>query len=134
MIKLISAEKGFGKTKILLEAANEESKENKVIFLAYDTSLRFQISSRVRLIENCVEEISNFDCMLGFIKGVSLGNYETKLIIIDSVLRYPKNYKEEDLARFVEALDEFSKKSNIDFMLSVSKKPEDLPEAIKSYI
>lgn len=134
MVKLISAPKGFGKTKILLECTNKESETKKVIFLAYDSSLRFEVSSRARLVENCSEVISGFNNMLGFLKGVSLSNYETEIIVVDNVLKYVKDCDDDALCCFVDDLDKFSKEANVDFVLSISKSVEEMPEKLKSYI
>ena len=134
MVKIISAPKGFGKTKILLEKANKESETKNVIFVAFDSSLRFEVSSRARLIENCSEEISGFETLLGFLKGVSLSNYETEIIIVDNVLKYVNDATDEDLCSFISKLDKFSEKASIHFVLSISKEVETIPEELKNYL
>ena len=94
MIKLITGAKGTGKTKIIIDMANDnvETAKGDIVFLTdtdrYMYSLRYQI--RVVNTDNFLKRgdapISE-ESLIGFIKGILAGNHDIETLYIDGAHR-----------------------------------------------
>lgn len=70
---------------------------------------------------------------LGFLCGMLSQNFDVGVIFIDAFKKLVKT----DLNScewFFERLEELCQKHNVDFVLSVSEDPENLPEFMKGYL
>ena len=106
MINVIVGKKGSGKTKKLIESANEavsKSSGNVVVIEKGDT-LTYDISHDVRLIDIDEYGIQGADALGGFICGVCAGNYDVTDVYVDSTLKI--------IGQDMSALASFSKKMN----------------------
>ena len=68
MIQLIIGEKGKGKTKILLDKANQAIKEanGNIVYLDKSKQHMYELNNRIRLIDVTNFPISNCDVLIGF--------------------------------------------------------------------
>ena len=72
MVQLIVGEKGKGKTKVLLDKANNGVKEAKgsVVYLDKSTKHMYELNNKVRLINVTEYEVENASEFVGFIRGI----------------------------------------------------------------
>ena len=72
MIDIIAGSKGKGKTKFLLEKANQAVKETNgtIVYIDKSTKHMYELNSEVRLINITEYPISSYDAFLGFISGI----------------------------------------------------------------
>ena len=73
MVKLVVGRKGSGKTKIMVEMANEavETTNGSIVFINTDDRLMYDLVHKIRFI--CMEEfphITNSDEYIGFLYGI----------------------------------------------------------------
>ncbi|SFH57011.1 hypothetical protein SAMN05192551_101571 [Tindallia magadiensis] len=134
MIKLVVGKKGSGKTKRMVEMANEAVKKTKghVVFIDYDTSRMFQIDYRARFMHLNEYNIANENEFLGFLCGVVASNYDIDHIFIDGLMQISET-ELENMDHFFDRLDKLEKKFNITFVIGISWEDEIIPEYLGRY-
>ena len=131
MITLLIGKKGSGKTKKLIENANNAvaKSSGNVVVIEKGLKLTYDISHKARLIDTDAYAINGADAMFGFISGICSGNYDVTDIFVDSTLKIIGN----DIAvleSFIAKLKVLADSANTTITLSVSATEEDLPEAL----
>ena len=135
MIQVIAGIKGSGKTKRLIDLTNATAREavHDVIFLDDDNRYMYDVDHKVRFINARDYHVKNTDMFIGFLGGILSSNYDVGTIFVDAFLKLCHT----DLAGsepVVATLAELGAKHNVDFVLSVSADPEDLPAFLKQYV
>ena len=135
MIQVIAGKKGSGKTKRLIDLTNTTAREaeHDVIFLDDDNRYIFDVDHKVRFINAEDYHIHNADMFIGFLCGMLSSNFDIGTVFVDAFL----NLCHTDLqntADVVATLDELGRKHNVDFVLSLSADPEELPDHLKQYL
>ena len=135
MIKVIYGAKGTGKTKIMIDAANEAVKEAKghMIFITDSKRAMYDLEREVRFIDTSEYDIAGEAALCGFIKGVIAGNNDNEYVFIDGVVRIAGKPVQE-MAAFFYMLDKVSKTNNLVITVSVSAAKEELPDFVSKYI
>lgn len=135
MVKLIVGRKGTGKTKMMVDAANQSSKEKdgSIVFIIKDDRLKHDLDREIRMIVmDEFEYVTNIDEYIGFIYGIISSNYDIQEIFIDSILKHA-DITVRDLPDFLKKLQNISEKYSIDFVVSLSADLEDLDASIRQY-
>jgi 5'-3' exonuclease len=135
MVQLIVCRKGKGKTKCLLDKVNSEVRNilGNVVFLDKNTKHMYELNNKVRMIvvpEFMVETPEEF---IGFISGIISQDRDLQQVYLDSFLSI-SGLEDKDITETVSKLDKLSEKFGIDFILSVSKDEDELPESVRSKI
>lgn len=135
MVQLIVGRKGKGKTKCLLDKVNSEVKNilGNVVFLDKNTKHMYELNNKVRMIvvpEFMVETPEEF---IGFTSGIISQDRDLQQVYLDSFLSI-SGIGDNDMTETVNKLDKLSEKFGIDFILSVSKDEDELPESVRSKI
>lgn len=136
MVELIVGEKGKGKTKQILERAEEALKNasGNVIFLDKDQKHIFGLHRDIRLVDMSEFNVRSTDEFMGFINGVISQNNDIEEIILDSFLTIAYIDTNDSMIEAVGRIDELSDKFGIKFVLSISRNEADMPETLKSKI
>ena len=135
MVKLIVGRKGTGKTKMMVDAANQASqeKDGSIVFIIKDDRLKHDLDREIRMIVmDEFEYVTNIDEYIGFIYGIISSNYDIQEIFIDSILKHA-DITVRDLPEFLKKLQNISEKYSIDFMVSLSSDLEDLDASVRQY-
>jgi hypothetical protein len=135
MIQVIAGKKGSGKTKRLIDLTNTTARaaEHDVIFLDDDNRYMFDVDHKVRFINAEDYHIHNADMFIGFVCGMLSSNYDIGSVFIDAFLKV--SHKDlQDTEEVIRSLAELSEKHDVDFVLSLSADPEELPEHLKQYL
>ena len=135
MVKLIVGRKGTGKTKMMVDAANQASqeKDGSIVFIIKDDRLKHDLDREIRMIVmDEFEYVTNIDEYIGFIYGIISSNYDIQEIFIDSILKHA-DITVRDLPEFLKKLQNISEKYSIDFMVSLSANLEDLDASVRQY-
>ena len=135
MIQIIAGNKGSGKTKRLIDLTNATAREavHDVIFVDDDNRYMYDVDHKVRFINAADYHVSNTDMFVGFLCGILSSNYDVGTVFIDAFLKLCHN----DLASagsVVNTLAALSAKHQVDFVLSVSADPDELPDFMKQYL
>lgn len=135
MIKVICGAKGSGKTKKMIDAANEAAKTAKghLIFITDTKRYMYDLDRDVRFIDVSEYDIAGEASLCGFIKGVIAGNYDNEYVFIDGVVRIAGKPVQE-MATFFYMLDRVAKSDSVIVTVSVSAAEEELPDFVKKYV
>ena len=135
MIQVIAGKKGSGKTKRLIDLTNATAREaaHDVIFLDDDNRYMFDVDHKVRFINAEDYHIHNADMFIGFLGGILSSNFDVGTIFIDAFLNLCHT-KLAETEPVVKALAEFGTKQDVDFVLSLSADPEEIPPFLKQYL
>ena len=122
MVKLLLGHKGSGKTKQMIDLANEsvESSKGSVIFINKNHRLMYDLRYKIRVI--CMEDFEHITTVtntIGFLYGIISLDHDIETIYIDSILKHA-DFSLGDLPEFVERLKDISKNYGMDFVVSVS--------------
>ncbi len=128
MVKLLVGHKGTGKTKMMIEMANDEVEKSNgsVIFINKNSRLMYDLKYRIRVV--CMEDyehITNSDEYIGFIYGIISSDHDIETIYIDSILKHA-DFSLGDLPEFLQRLTNISKNYGMDFVVSLSAEREEM--------
>jgi len=128
MVKLLVGHKGSGKTKRMLEIANElvETCSGSVIFINKNENLMYDLKHDIRIV--CMEDyphITNSDEYIGFIYGIISSDHDIDTMLIDGILRHA-DVSLGNLPEFIERIKKISQIFDIDFVVSLSAEKEEM--------
>ena len=128
MVKLLIGHKGAGKTKLMVEMANDEIERSNgsVIFINKNSRLMYDLKYKIRVV--CMEDfehITNSDEYIGFIYGIISSDHDIETIYIDSILKQA-DVSLGDLPEFLARLKNISKNYGMDFVVSLSAEQEEM--------
>ena len=131
MITLIVGKKGSGKTKKLIQLANDAVKASSgnVVCIEKGAKLTYDIDHKARLVDIEQYNISGFDALFGFLSGICAGNYDVTDIFVDSTLKITGDDMNQ-LADFVQSLNRLAQFSETKITLSISADVQDIQESI----
>ena len=135
MVSIIAGEKGKGKTKILLEKANEAvSKANgSVIYLDKSSKHMYELNNKIRLINVSEFPIMSADGFIGFLSGLISSDHDIEAIFLDSFLKLAV-LEGADITSAIDRIETLGEKYGITFVISVSADASNLPENAKNNV
>ncbi len=138
MIKLITGAKGTGKTKIIIDMANDnvETAKGDIVFITdtdrYMYSLRYQIrvinTECLKKTKGAIDERE----LIGFIKGILAGNHDIETLYIDGAHRM-LNRTVSEMEDFFTDIYAVAKTTETRFVLTVSENEENFPDFLRKY-
>lgn len=138
MIELIVGPKGKGKTKILLDKANQVIKEidGSMIYIDKDSSKMYELNNKIRLIDISNYPVKEAPALIGFLCGLVSANRDIQYIFLDSFLKISalEESSNEILSSYFQEMADLAEKFQIKFVISLSKAEEDIPEDFKKYL
>ena len=135
MVKAIVGLKGSGKTKQLIDSINTaiKTESGSMVCIEKGSALTFDIDYRVRLIDASEYDIGTYTFLKGFISGLHAGNFDISHIFIDGLYKLSGSKDNDETAAFLAWCEEFGKVNKLEFTISVSEDPANLPESITKY-
>ena len=135
MVSIIAGEKVKGKTKILLEKANEAvSKANgSVIYLDKSSKHMYELNNKIRLVNVSEFPIISADGFIGFLSGLISSDHDIEAVFLDSFLKLAV-LEGADITSTIDRIETLGEKYGITFVLSVSMDASDLPENAKKNV
>ena len=135
MIKVFYGRKGMGKTKQMLENANNivNSSSGNVVYIDDSSELSIKLSHKIRFVNILDYPVFGSEAFLGFLCGVSSQNYDIETIFIDG-LTYIIHQSPESLKEFFDGLEKIAEKNNVHFYISINGDETAIPEFIKKYV
>ena len=132
MVQIIAGNKGKGKTKHLLDMANNSIKkaEGSIVYLDKSSKHMYELNNRIRLINVNEFPIGNSQGFVGFISGIISQDHDIEIMFLDSLLKLAF-LEGEDISETITSLEKLSAKYNVNFVLSISMDSHEMPEAIQ---
>ena len=132
MIKLLIGAKGSGKTKTLIELVNNAAATTKgsVVCIEKGDKLRFDITSKARLIDTDYYKIDDADKLMGFIAGILASNSDITDVFVDASLKICRG----DIAAFEVLLKDLEAiTADVNVVMTVSVAVDECPAGVKAY-
>lgn len=135
MISIIYGSKGSGKTKKMIDMANDAVDKTKgiVVYLTDTDRYMPNLRNQMKKINTKDEEVFSEAELIGFIKGIIACNYDITTFFIDGVHRICGKDVSE-MEKFYQWICEKGVKSNIEFFVTASKDLDEMPDFLKKYI
>ena len=136
MVQILAGEKGEGKTKILIDLANESvsTSDGDVIYIDDDKRHIYDLNHKIRFVEVSEFPLANYRELIGFIYGIFSQNSDITKVFVDGIFKIVQSLGDEDLIKLVTRLDSMSKAYHVDFVLAGNVDPADLPKEVEQYI
>lgn len=135
MIQLIFGEKGSGKTKKILELANNaaETAKGSIVFVDIDDDYMYDLNLSVRFINATEYALSGPKMFYGFLCGIAASDHDLECILIDSFMKIVR-HDLSTLHTLFDQMQAFSESHQVKIVLSLSCAPEQLPDYMKPYV
>lgn len=136
MVQMISGPKGSGKTKKIIQLANERFFESngEVVFINDREKYRVKLQNGIRYVNADEFYICSSEMLFGFLNGLIAENYDVDMVYIDNLLRITRVDELSELDEFVRGLKLLEERYNVQFVLSICSDQISLPEAFKDYV
>ena len=135
MFSLIAGNRGSGKTKMLLEMANERAKSSNgsSIFIDADKSHMYDLPHNVRYISTIDLPLKTAEEFFGVVCGLMASYYDLENLYIDGIKKTMKG-SEQDISENVERIEAFAEINNVKVVATITCEETEIPEALKKYI
>ncbi|WP_167956497.1 twitching motility protein PilT [Anaerosporobacter faecicola] len=131
MVQIIVGEKGKGKTKVIINQANEKilRSEGSVVYIDKSNKHMYELNNRLRLISVKDYFVENYKEFIGFICGIISQDHDLECVYVDSFLKVA-HIDESEVETVIEKLKMISEHFHIDFVLSISIASKDTPSSL----
>ena len=135
MVQIIAGRKGKGKTKHLLDMANDSIKKaiGSIVYLDKSSKHMYELNNRIRLINVNEFPITTSQGFVGFISGIISQDHDIETMFLDSFLKLAC-LEGADIEETYKTLETISEKYHVKFVLSISMNAADLPECAKESV
>ena len=135
MIKFITGAKGTGKTKIIIDMANDNvaTAKGDIVFVTDTDRYMYSLNYRVRMVN--AKQLKrgdapvNEEALIGFIKGLLAGNHDIETLYIDGAHRMLGKTVFE-MKDFFDDIREIAKNTDTKFVITVSENEDNFPDFI----
>ena len=134
MLSVLYGEKGAGKTKAIIVAANERLNHAKgtVVYIDDDKSHTREINFQIRFVDASEYSIDSPKMFYGFLAGIAAQDFDLEAIFVDGFTKIVK-YSLAELTELFEKLELFSQKFNVDIVICLNATEEEIPDFIQKY-
>jgi hypothetical protein len=134
MIHVFCNERGSGKTKALINLANEKVLESKghVVYIDDDMRPLLVLDRKIRFVNTNDFDLELEESFYGFLCGIVSEDYDVDTIFVDGLLNIV-DMEIEDAAHLFCSLEKLTKKSGVDFYININGE-ENVPEFMKKYV
>jgi hypothetical protein len=136
MVQFIAGGKGEGKTKKLISMANENAKstDGHLVFIDDDSRHIYDLHYDIRFVETRSFPLSNYREFIGFVCGILSQDNDIKGVYVDGLTNIIKTLDNDSLIKLIAKLAALSEQNDVDFILSMNCKADDLPEVVKKLL
>lgn len=134
MIRLILGEAGSGKTKQMLEMANQEvdTTKGEIAFLEPTSKHIHQLHRDIRFISTEEFQIDTRNSVYGLICGLLSANYDIEKIYIDSLDKIIGSI-DENIVDFVEMVDELANEREMEVIIACNIEDPAILKELEKY-
>jgi len=133
-VAFMAGQKGEGKTRKLIEMANNEAKttDGHLVFIDDDKRHIHDVHRDIRFVETGKKSLSNYREFTGFLLGILSQNSDIQHIYVDGLNNIVETVDNESLLKLQTRLEAIAKVDDVSFTVSVNWDKESLPDAIKA--
>ncbi len=134
MIHMICGETGTGKSKQIIDMANESMEKAKgtVVFVTSGNQYMYDLKRDIRHIDATEYHIKGPKMFFGFLSGLAAQDFDLEYLYVDNFLKII-GHPMQELEGLFQDLEVFAEKSGITLIISASHE-EDAPAFIQKYL
>ena len=135
MVRLIVGGKGTGKTKKIIDLANEQvnATSGHIVFIDDDMKHSYEIHHDIRLLNMEEHSINNPDEFYGYICGTVSTDYDIETIYIDGLVKIV-DLTYDQIPEYVDKLESLCEIYDISLVITLSYEEEELPDSLREKI
>lgn len=134
MIKLLIGEPGSGKTKVMIQRANEilETARGNIVFIGESDESILEVNHNIRYINASEFPLESSNEFIAFLYGLLSSNYDIETMYLDGILNIYVLTPDE-ICSWVNRIKLISDKFNVNFVISITT-TGDVPDCLKSFL
>ncbi|MCL2378119.1 MAG: hypothetical protein FWC77_03230 [Defluviitaleaceae bacterium] len=135
-VAFMAGQKGEGKTRKIINMANNEAKttDGHLVFIDDDKRHIHDIHRDIRFVETGKGLLSNYREFTGFILGILSQNSDIQHIYVDGLNNIVETVDNESLLKLQARLTAIAKVDDVSFTVSVNYDKSSLPDDIKAVL
>jgi len=136
MITVIPGDTGEGKTKLLIQRANEVLKEatGNIVYIDGDNSHMYDLKHEIRYINISEFPIDDYHEFYGFMCGILSEDNDITYIFVDGLLKMANLEKISNSDALIAKLRAITDKFNVRLVSSLNCEEKSLPEFLKEFV
>jgi len=138
MVQFLAGMKGEGKTRKLIDMANENVKkaDGNIVFIDDDRRHSRDVSREIRFVEAGGGDLANYREFIGFVLGILAMNSDIQHVYVDGInnILAQDVMSDDCLTKLKNRLDTLVKTNQVAFTISLHCERENLPEGIKDAV
>ena len=133
-VAFMAGQKGEGKTRKLIDMANNEAKttDGHLVFIDDDKRHIHDVHRDIRFVETGKKLLANYREFTGFILGILSQNSDIKHIFVDGLNNIVETVDNESLLKLQKRLEVIASVDEVSFTVSVNYDKDSLPDEIKA--
>ena len=135
MIKLQVGVPGSGKTKLMIQAANEAAQNAKgdIVFIDIADKHSSMLDRKIRLVSTNELNIDRFSSLYGLLCGMVSANHDIEKIFVDGLNKMVTDSFDENVVKFLGLVKTFSDANNLEIIFTASSENENLIKELNSF-
>lgn len=135
MLHVFCDMKGSGKTKALIQSANEKinSSKGNIVYIDDDNGPILHLDRKIRFVSTEQFGLKDYNDFYGFLCGILSQDYDISTIYVDGLFNIIEG-NIEDAAHLFYSMEKLSRKYNVEFYLNINHEKDSIPEFIKRYV
>ena len=138
MVKFLAGFKGEGKTRTIINMANDHAKvtDGHLVFIDDDKRHIFDLHRDIRFVESGKGVLATYREFIGFVLGILSQNSDIKHIYVDGLSNILPAFEVENerLVKLLKRLTEISNEYHVELTISIHCDRESLPDEIKAVL
>ena len=133
-VAFMAGQKGEGKTRKMIDMANNEVKttDGYLVFIDDDKRHIFDLHRDIRFVETGKGLLSNHREFTGFVLGILSQNSDIQHIYVDGLNNIVETVDNESLLKLQRRLEAIAQVDDVNFTISVNWDKDSLPDEIKA--
>ncbi|MEA4826170.1 hypothetical protein [Clostridium sp. JNZ J1-5] len=135
MLHVFCDMKGSGKTKALIQSANEKinSSKGNIVYIDDDNGPILHLDRKIRFVSTEQFGLKDYNDFYGFLCGILSQDYDISTIYVDGLFNIIEG-NIEDAAHLFYSMEKLSREYNVEFYLNINHEKDSIPEFIKKYV
>ena len=135
MVHLFCSERGSGKTKNLINLANDnlEKAKGDSVFIDDDDRTMLQLDKKIRFVATDDFQLKDYESFYGFLCGLISENYDIEYIYVDGLSNVVRGTGLMGAETLLEKIKNLSGRYGIKFYINLNHKCEEVPSFIRQY-
>lgn len=134
MIKLQVGAPGSGKTKLMIQNANEavQTTKGEIVFIDIADKHSSMLDTKIRIVHTNELNIDKFSSLYGLLCGMISANHDIDKIFVDGLNKIVNDDFDNKVVEFLELVKNFSNANNFEVIFSASTENEELIKKLES--